>query len=284
MIKTPEIKIGFHSSIGLGFLNSVKIVEKMGGNAVQIFLKSPRGRFSKTLDLNDAKLTKKYVEEKKIFLIGHSSYLINLCKDFKENIFAIESLIDDINKLDLLGGTGLVVHIGKKLEMGIDIAYLNLKNSVELVMEKTKKTNVKILFENTSGQGTEIGYRIDEMKKVYDLFDENTKKRIGFCFDTAHGFAAGYDFSTKEGILKFYNEFEEKIGWNKLVCIHFNDSKKEFSSRVDRHEDIGFGKIGSVGLIEFAKICVKTDKPLILETPSENFNYFEQMKFIKENV
>ena len=281
--KMDLLFIGFHSSIGLGFFNSVKIVDKLGGNSVQIFLKSPRGRFSKTLDLDDAKLTKQFVEENNIFLIGHSSYLINLCKDFKQNSFAIESLIDDMQKISLLGGIGVVLHVGKKLDMEIEVAYSNLKKSLELVLDKTSN-DVMILFENTSGQGTEIGFTIEELKLVYDLFDEKYKKRIGFCFDTAHGFAAGYDFSTKIGVDNFYAEFESKIGWNKLVCIHFNDSKKILGSKVDRHADIGYGEIGKEGLIEFTRICFKTGKPLILETPSDNIDYFEQMKLVKNSL
>jgi len=271
--------VGAHASISNGFFNSLKSIDEIGGNSVQIFLKSPQGRNSKKLDLDDAKKTKEFLLKKKIFLVGHCSYLLNFAKDFGSDHWPVESLIDDLIKINHLGGVGVVLHIGKYVGMQKEIALNNIKNSVRLVLEKTPQNSL-VIFENTAGQGTEIGYKFDELAEIYNLFSLEEKKRIYFCLDTCHSFAAGYDLSTKSGVNFWYSEFDRLIGWNKVKCIHFNDAKKELGSRVDRHQDIGFGFIGVEGLKEVALIAYKTKKPLILETTTEHQDYKTQIGVI----
>ena len=272
--------VGAHASIAKGFCNSLKSIDVIGGNAVQIFLKSPQGRASKPLEDKDAMETFGFLKEKEIFLVGHCSYLLNFAKEFKEDPWAVESLIDDMKKISRLGGKGVVLHIGKYVGMEKKIAFDNIKKSVELVLEKTP-SDVKVIFENTAGQGTEIGYRFEELSEIYNMFSKEEKMRIGFCLDTCHSFAAGYDLRNKDGVAEWKNSFDKLIGWEKVVCIHFNDAKKELASRVDRHQDIGFGFIGNEGLKEVAIIAKHTNKPLILETTTEHESYDIQIETIK---
>lgn len=272
--------VGAHASMAMGFGNALKSIDVIGGNAVQVFLKSPRSRFSKPLDEVDAENTRNYLKERNMFLIGHCSYLLNFAKDFSKDPWAVESLIDDMKKCSALGGVGVVLHIGKYLDMTKEVAFDNIRKAVGLVIEKTP-SDVKVIFENTAGQGTEVGFRFDELSEIYQQFSVEDKRRIGFCLDTCHSHAGGYDLSTKVGVENWKDEFNRLIGWDKVVCIHFNDAKKDAGSRVDRHADLGFGTIGIDGLKEVARIARQTGKPLILETTTENLSYAEQIEMVK---
>lgn len=273
--------VGAHASIAKGYEFSMKSIAAIGGNAAQIFLKNPRGRAGKPLDENEARIAKSYLEENDFFLIGHCSYLLNFAKPFSENPWAVESLIDDLIRMSKLGGTGVVLHIGKYLDYEKDVALKNIRANVSLVLDKTPN-DVKVIFENTAGQGTEIGFRFEELSEIYNSFNDEEKSRIGFCLDTCHSHVAGYDLSSKDGVDNWQSEFDKNIGWDKVLCVHFNDAKKEAGARVDRHEDLGFGTIGNEGLREVAKICANSNVPIILETPSEKMSYEEQIKMINE--
>ncbi|MFW6285650.1 MAG: deoxyribonuclease IV [Nanoarchaeota archaeon] len=277
-----KLYIGAHSSISMGYLMALKNIDSIGGNSVQIFLKNPRGRSGKPVNQKDAKEALSFLKEKKMFLVGHCSYLLNFAKNPKEYSWSIESLIDDLKRIDQLGGRGVVLHIGKYLDMTKQIAYKNIVDSVNLVLARTPK-NTKVIFENTAGQGTEIGYKFSELKEIYNLFNNEQKKRITFCIDTCHSHAAGYDLSTKSGVLNWIRDFENNIGIEKIDCIHLNDSQRDAGSKIDRHEDLTFGKIGKIGLIEIVNFAKNKNIPLILETPTRNLSYSKQIEMIKNN-
>lgn len=273
-----KLCVGAHASISMGLDKALQSISAMGGNSVQIFLKSPRSRHSKPLDEDNAKLAKKFLEENNMFLVGHCSYLLNFAKDYEKDPWPVDSLIDDMARIEICGGVGVVLHIGKYLDMDKGVALSNIKKAVSYII---LKTNTKVIFENTAGQGTEIGFRFEELKEIYDMFSDDEKERIGFCLDTCHSFAAGYDLSNGEGIKEWFETFDSLIGWNKVICIHFNDAKRECGSRVDRHQDIGKGFIGESGLKQVAQLAKNTNKPLILETTSEFMTYKEQIDMIK---
>jgi len=278
MEESNKFYVGAHASIGMGLRNALKSIDVIGGNAVQVFLKNPRGRVGKPLDLDEAQNAKEYLQEKDMFLVGHCSYLLNFAKPYDENPWAAESLIDDMNRIEKLGGIGVVLHIGKYLDYSKEVAFENIRFNINKVLDETPK-NTFVIWENTAGQGTEIGFTIEELAELYNKLDRN--ERIKFCLDTCHAHASGYDLSTKKGVDDWYNKFDELIGWDKVVCIHFNDCKREVGSRVDRHEDLGFGTIGEVGLREVVSLARRTNKPLILETPTRDISYVEQIEMVK---
>lgn len=270
--------LGAHMSIAMGYKNSLISSQAIGGTGAQIFLKNPRGRFGKLLDESEARETKEYLKKNDLFLIGHCSYLLNFAKPFKENPWAVESLIDDLTRISKLGGVGVVLHIGKYLDYSKQEAFSNIRDNIKIVLDKTPK-DVYVIWENTAGQGTEIGFRFEELAELYQALGKH--ERIKFCLDTCHSHSAGYDLSTKEGVLNWKAEFDKNIGWENVVCIHFNDDKKEAASRVDRHADLGYGTIGIDGLKEIAKLAKKDNIPLMLETPSDNIDYRYQIDMIK---
>ena len=193
------LRVGAHSSIAKGFLQAVQTVEDWGGDAVQIFLKSPRSyRHTKELTQQEALSVKKRLQERDIFLIGHCSYLLNFAKPLQDFRYVADSLVDDMNKIHALGGVGIVLHIGKYLEMSKQESFVNIKQSLNYVLDASPE-GAKIVLENTAGQGTEIGFRLEELEELFDALERHP--RIGFCLDTCHAFAAGYDLGTQAGIL-----------------------------------------------------------------------------------
>lgn len=257
--------LGAHMSIAQGFLTAVKkTVEDYGGSALQIFVKSPRGRSEKPLGKKEAELTKKYVAENNIqCFVAHCSYLLNFAKDYSQDSWPKQSLISDLQKIHALGGNGVVLHIGKQLESSKEKAYQNIKTNIMAVLEETEKENNWIILENTAGQGSEIGYLFEQLAQLYSVLEKHP--RIRFCIDTQHAFAAGYDIGKNPE--KVIAQFEKVVGKNLIALFHFNDSKKEAGARVDRHENIGKGEIGTQGLKNIAKHAIKNNIPMILETP-----------------
>ncbi len=276
-----ELYVGAHASIVNGFNVAIKNIINIGGNAVQVFLKNPRGRGAKPLNEIDITATRDIINKYKVFFVGHCSYLLNFARSHNESKYAISSLIEDLERISKLGGVGVVLHIGKYLKLTKEEAIKNIVENINYVLNNSPK-NVKIIFENTAGQGTEIGYKFSELKEIYEKL--NKHERIGFCIDTCHSFAAGYNLLTIEGIKNWKEEFDELIGWDKVTCIHFNDSLRECGSRVDRHANLLEGKIGKTGLKEIAKICYETGKPMILETPGGYDVYEKEISLIKSWV
>ena len=271
--------IGAHSSIAKGYDKSLESIHNIGGNAVQIFLKSPRANKEKELDEKTAKKTYECITNNDLYLIGHCSYLLNFAREYTQDNWPIQSLINDIIKINKLGGKGVVLHIGKYLDMSKEEALKNIHTNLSQVLNNTPK-ETPILFENTAGQGTEIGFKFEELKQIYDQFSQEHKNRIKFCLDTAHAFSAGYDISNPQ--YNIFDEFDNIVGIENLECVHFNDSKKELNSRVDRHEDLCYGLIGVEGLKNTAIKANQRKIPLILETTEKNTSYEEQIKTIKD--
>jgi len=278
-----DLILGAHMSIANGFLGAVKEAhEEYGANALQIFCKSPRGRFEKALSEEEAKATRDYIKEKNIkWLNAHCSYLLNFAKPIDKDPWPVNSLISDVVKTYHLGGQGVVLHIGKYLELPKDEAFKYLKINLERVLEETEDTPALILLEITAGQGTEIGFKFEELAEVYDML--SLKSRVGFCFDTAHAFAAGYDISSKDKVRDTFDTFNSLLGINNLKLIHLNDSKKPLGSRVDRHANFGSmdANIGKDGIIAVAEFAVNHEIPMILETPEINGSHLHDLELLR---
>lgn len=275
---SSQFYVGSHTSMAKGFQKAIQDEIEIQGNAVQVFLKNPRGSQSKPLDKEDVKKTRELIQKNDIFLVGHCSYLLNFAKPFQEFPWSVDSLIDDLQRIHQLGGKGVVLHIGKFLEYTHQEAVENIVDNIKRVLENSPEETY-VVWENTAGQGTEIGYNFEELQELYEAIEKHP--RIKFCLDTCHAFSAGYDLTTKKGVEKWSKEFNEKIGWDKVHCIHFNDALKPCGSRVDRHAKLGEGQIGKEGLMAIVELAVKTNKPLILETPNEMEGYEKEIKQIK---
>ena len=209
-------------------------------------------------------------------VIVHAPYIINLANDsdpekFK---FSVNFLIQEVERCDMLGIKNMVLHPGSHVGLGEKTGIHNIIRGLNQILDKGK---CNILLETMAGKGTEVGRTIDEIAEIID--GVMYKDRIFVCLDTCHLNDAGYDISEFD---KYLDEFDKKIGINKIKCIHINDSKNPLGAHKDRHENIGYGTIGFDNLINVIYNERLGDIPRILETPY--VNDFAPYKFEIENI
>ncbi len=278
--------LGAHTSIQGGVAESIPVAEKLKFTAMQIFTKNNNRWFAKPLTEKEINLFKSRLEKSNIkFVVAHDCYLINLCAKDKEILNKSRTaFIDELERCELLGIPYLNFHPGSHGGEGEDKGIKLIAESINIAHQKTKRYKVSSMLEATAGQGTAIGFRFEQLRKIIDLVED--KKRMTVCIDTAHIFAAGYDIKNKKNYKKVIKEFDEIIGLEKLKCFHMNDSKKELGSRVDRHEHIGKGFIGKEGFRNIMNDKRFEKVPKILETPKgkECLEDLKNLKVLKSLI
>jgi deoxyribonuclease-4 len=265
--KTRRPLLGAHMSIAGGVGNALLLGAKVQCDAIQIFTKSSRQWACKPYTPEEIAL---YQENHKTTgikkVIAHDSYLLNLgSPDGALRQRSILAFIDEMERCEILGISNLIAHPGAHLGSGEDQGVKTIGRSLNEVHQACPGYAVKVTLEITAGQGSNLGYRFEQIVKMFDASRESERLRV--CFDTEHAFAAGYDIRTREGYERTFTEFDETIGIERLAAFHLNDSKKEFNSRVDRHEHIGKGHIG----LDAFRLLMNDDRfwgvPMCLETP-----------------
>ncbi|QCI18699.1 deoxyribonuclease IV [Buchnera aphidicola] len=197
-------------------------------------------------------------------ILPHSSYLINLGHpdDHLLNKSRV-ALINEINRCDELGLRFLNFHPGSHLNQISEKNCLSrISDSINIALDKTK--NVVAVIENTAGQGTNVGYRFEHLSDIINKIDDQS--RVGVCLDTCHMFSAGYDLRTKENCENTFDKFFNLVELKYLKGFHLNDSKRDFNSRIDRHESLGLGKIGTFVFEWIVMNKNFQEIPMILET------------------
>jgi len=262
-----DLLLGAHTSTLGGVSKAIERAEKLNFTAIQIFTKNNNRWFSKPLEeIEITKFRKAFADSNIQFVVSHDSYLINLCAVNNELLEKSRSaFIDEFERCEVLGIPYLNFHPGSHTGRGEEDGLKVIAESINFAHAKTKNFNVSSMLELTAGQGTTLGYKFEHIRKIIDMVEE--KNRMSVCVDTAHIFAAGYDFRTKETYENTIKEFDDIISLNRLKCFHMNDSKKELGSRVDRHEHIGKGFIGKEGFRNIMSDPNLFDVPKILETP-----------------
>lgn len=277
------MKIGCHISVSKGFLRASQRAKELGAEAFQVFTKNPRGLRPKKLDREDAEKGVRFCRENELVLVAHTPYITNLSTP-KEDLHevTIRSIKEDLRIAEAYGAVGAVVHCGKHVGKGVEYGTRRMIETLNLIL-KDYEGKTKLLLENTAGQGSELGLTIADLVAIREATDYPEK--IGFCFDTCHGFAAGA--WSEESFDELIRTMEETGYLEHLVAIHFNDSKAPFNSRKDRHAKIGQGEIGSSALARFLTCEAFTGLPVILETPVEDEEeYAEEIRYLlslKEN-
>lgn len=214
-------------------------------------------------------------------VIVHAPYIINLGNSINPDTYniAVSFLKEELRRVADLGFSTVVLHPGSHVKAGEDVGITQIIRGLNEVLEDDQ-TNVTIALETMAGKGSEIGYRFEHLAQI--IAGVTKKERIGVCLDTCHIHDAGYD------IIEHYedvmNEFSNIIGFERLKVIHVNDSKNEIGAKKDRHENIGFGKIGFTTLMKFIYDDRFKAIPKILETPyiEECPPYQEEIRMIKE--
>lgn len=267
---------GSHNKVSKGLLNAAEDVYNAGGNFIQIFLHIPTS--SKALDnmIEEFKEFKNYLLQHNMKVVVHSDYIHNLAKNWDAHSWWLKNIELEIKYAHLIGAIGLVIHFGKQLDLSIQEAYNNMYTSLIYIHNKTKEhKDIKIFLETSTGMGSEICYKLEDLSYFYKKISMNPNKelkdRIKLCVDTCHIFAAGYDLKTKMNVKMYLEAFEELIGIRYISLIHLNDCKVDRGCQKDRHEGIGKGFIGYEGLKHFFDYFRKLNIPIILETPGDHY-------------
>lgn len=265
--------LGYHCNINKSFYKSLKKEydrKDIGGNAYQIFIKTPRRKSLSKLNDKDVENCRNFIYENNIYLVAHSTYLINMANPFEDDPYPVDTAIDDLLAIEKLGGKGSVFHVGKHKNRDYDECLENMQNFVKCVIDKTPNCNSKFILETAAGCGTEMLCRIEELGTFYHSFEPEYKSRMCICLDTCHVFSAGYDLRTVEKVDEFIDLVGDHIKWSNIEIIHLNDSKTKCDSGIDRHENLGMGHIGNEsldGFKHFISFCKEREIPMILETP-----------------
>ncbi len=254
-------------SVSGGVYKALERGESIGCDVVQIFVKNNMQWFGRPHPPADIDLFKKDLARLKLASVfGHTGYLINLGAPASDNrTKSLESLVQEITFAEALGLPFLVLHPGAHLGAGEEEGLRRIVAGLDEVVRSTKGAKVRIALENTAGQGSCLGNQIEHLAAIYDA--AQTPARLGVCIDTCHLFAAGYDIRAGAGWDKVMKQFDSLIGRKEILAFHLNDSKADLGSRVDRHADIGKGKIGLEGFRHIVNDARFKDSPGCLETP-----------------
>jgi deoxyribonuclease-4 len=278
------MRFGFHISIAGGFPKVVERARVRGCETIQFFSRNPRGWKYSPLNKKEVKAFRSSIQSSSLFPIFlHMPYLPNIASSMSKFYKrSIDSIATDLQRAEQLGVQYLIIHIGHRMESSEDQAIEAVSQGIDQAFEKVKN-GVILLVENTAGQGTEIGYAFDQIKKIIE--GVRNHQRIGVCLDTAHAFEAGYDLSNQNGIEKTLEEFNRRIGLNRLHLLHLNDSKTPLGSRKDRHWHIGEGYIGREGFRCLVNHPLLRRLPGIMETPrKDTVEDLKNMKVIRNLV
>ena len=311
-----EIKVGLHVPISGGISNSVDNALNLHCSAFQIFSRNPRGWAAKPLETQEIKNFKTKLEASKIrsdSICVHMPYLPNLSSpDNSLYEKSIRVLLEELQRCSLLGIPYLVLHLGSNHGSGKENGINRFVNACSLALEKyrssshlipansatsssssesparlikTKKGNIEqhtsnrvtILLENNVGHKNTIGSRFEDIRLILDRLNV-FRNSVGICLDSCHAFAAGYDLRSKTMVDSTLEQFDEVIGLKNLKIVHLNDSRDELGSNLDRHENLGRGKIGNEGITALCTNKSISSIPFIMETPRENHE--EDMKTV----
>ena len=261
--------IGAHVSIAGGFSKCIERAVALGANCLQTFASSPRSLSTApypTEELERYRAAKKNAQMGPHFF--HGVYLVNLASEKKGYVQAsVASLIFYQQLLGKIGGEGTIFHIGSHKGAGFETVKAQVVAAIAQVLEQTPD-GVKLFLENAAGHKGVIGDQLEELGEIIKELPNSDK--VGVCLDTQHAFARGYDVRTQAGIDLMIADFDLYIGLDCLGVVHANDSKVEFNSRRDRHQNIGEGFIGDEGFRLMLQHPVLKKLPWILEVPGEN--------------
>ena len=262
--------LGLQVSIEGKIYEALERAKQLGCNTMQIFSRNPqrwRENFLERKDTEEFNNRQDKFKIKPLFI--HISYLINLASpNPKLYEVSIEAYIEDILEAHTLRADYIVTHMGSHKDTSEEAGLKRFTNALNIILERTKNTNVGILLENTAGSGSWLGYKFSHQRTIIQGL--NHRERIGLCLDTAHAYLAGYDIAGEDGLKELLGEIDKLVGINLIKVIHLNDAKDKLGSKRDRHEHIGKGKIGLEGIERIINHPKLKDIPFILETPKKN--------------
>jgi deoxyribonuclease-4 len=267
------MRIGIHTSTSGALVHAAHKAVELGANCFQIFSASPRMWRATPPEAAQVALMKAARAEHDLRpLVIHDSYLINLAAaDLGVRSKSIAAFRGELTRAIAIGAEYLVMHPGSaKAHESLEQALETLAASLEQAARGLETTGFTLLFENTAGGGATIGRTLEELKTLSEMAGPRLPFPTGFCLDTCHLYAAGYDVSTEKGLAETVKRAAKLLGLERIAVVHVNDSKGALNSHLDRHENIGKGHIGREGFRRIVNHPKLRDKAFILETPIDN--------------
>ncbi len=266
MIPSP-FRLGVHVPIAGGIEKAVLRARELGCSAMQIFSRNPRGWKASPLDAQSVRAFRREIGKGGIEpVVVHSLYLLNLASgDETLRQRSVETLREDMGRAAALGAVSVVTHLGSGKGGSPASGRERAIDALRRVMEA--EVPVTLLLENSAGGGGMLGASFEEIAEIIDK--AGNSPNLGFCFDSCHGFAAGYDFRSEEQSGALLQKIDATVGLNRLRLLHLNDSAGPLGSRLDRHEHIGKGQIGFKGFSSLLGQDFFRGLPMILETPKK---------------
>ncbi|HHX87000.1 MAG TPA: deoxyribonuclease IV, partial [Firmicutes bacterium] len=254
------MRIGIHMPVSGGFGKNLRRLKEYGCQAVQIFPGNPTGWRMAAADPVEIAQRVNLLQQLDISpLIIHCAYLINLAScspGIHEKSTQLLNLT--MERAALYCSPYVVLHTGNHVGEGVQRGLEKIADTINRELPNWPN-GVQLLLENTSGSGTALGSRLEELASIVNNFPQNA---VGVCLDTAHAWAAGYDISSSGGLEEMLDLFDELIGLPRLRVLHVNDSKVACGSKVDRHQHIGQGCIGRPGFAALLRFPWPMDMPL----------------------
>jgi deoxyribonuclease-4 len=284
--------LGAHESAAGGPYRAIRRAEEDGCASVQLFVKNNnRWKQRPWTDDEIEAFRDAWRASSLDGLMAHTSYLINLCSTSDTTVArSIDGLADELTRCARLGIPLLVLHPGSHLGEGEDQGIRAVARRLdELWSEDRAETwrgHVRLLFENTAGQGTNLGYSLEHLRDLLGALD-TPLEHFGICLDTCHAHAAGYELRSPQAYQTFWSSFDETVGRQHLAAFHLNDSRADFASRVDRHELLGEGTLGLDAIARFVRDPRFKQLPGVLETPalpSGETDYARQLTLLRAQL
>jgi deoxyribonuclease-4 len=265
--------LGAHLGIANGLSESVRNLKEIGGDALQIFSKSPQMWSGPPIAPAAAEGFRAAVRDEHVRATAvHHGYLANLGSPKPDTLARSRAALrDEIARAEILGVDGLIFHPGAHLGSGVEAGVKTIAESLREALRTTPRGTVRLLLENSAGQGTTLGATLEELATV--LAAVGAPDRLGVALDTCHLFAAGWDFRTEELYGRLIDRVHDTIGLGTVRAFHLNDAKSGLGSHLDRHENIGKGEIGLDGFRRLLRDRRWDATPGYLETPLDDRGY-----------
>jgi deoxyribonuclease-4 len=267
-MKEFSIRIGVHVSIAGGIEKSVARAQALGCSTMQIFARNPRGWKASPLPQRSIAAFREAIAASQIApVVIHTPYLLNLASgDGVLHGRSVLALSEDVNRAKALGASFVVTHLGSSRGRNGVWGRRQIVKGLKTVMKQ--EGPVTILLENSAGGGDSVGSSWEELAEI--LLAVGFEDRLGVCFDSCHGYAAGYDFGSPAKAERLVRRIDQTIGLRRLALLHLNDCAGPFGGHLDRHQHIGKGHIGIHGFRSLVAHPALQQLPMILETPKKH--------------
>lgn len=266
-----KLMLGAHMSIAGGVSTALDRASSIGSNAVQIFTKNNRQWKGPPIDCDDVARWREEMPAQGIeYAVSHASYLINLASP-KDALWekSLNAHKGELQRAHAYGVPHVVLHPGAHTGSGEEAGMARVAAALNRIhAEAPDCAGTMTLLELMAGQGTTLGSSFGQLRDILAQIDDQS--RVGVCLDTCHAFAAGYDFRTPDTYARMMDELESELGIDRVGCWHFNDSKGDLGSHLDRHTHIGEGAIGESGFRLILNDARWEGIAMLLETPKED--------------